>query len=51
MAKKPAVKIFYPKKYITLTKDASEHSISGILSQEGRLIMYLSRTLNLIIQI
>ena len=34
MAKKPVVKIFYPKKYVTLTTDASEHSISGILSQE-----------------
>ena len=43
LAKKPVVKIFYPKKYITLTTDASEHSISGILSQEGRPIMHLSR--------
>ncbi len=44
MAKKPVVKIFDPKKDITLTTDASEHSISGILSQ-GHLIMYLSRRL------
>ena len=43
MAKKPVVKIFDSKKDITLTTDASELSISGILSQEGHLIMYLSR--------
>ena len=52
--KKPEMKIFYPKKGITLTTHASEHSISRILSQEGHPIMYLSRrqrTLNLIIQI
>ena len=35
MAKKPVVKIVDPKNGITLTTDASEHSISGILSQEG----------------
>ena len=45
MAKKPVVKIFDPKKDITLTTDASEHSISGILSQEGHPTMYLSRRL------
>ena len=28
-----------------LTTDASKHSISGILSQEGHLIMYLPRRL------
>ena len=43
MAKKPVVKILDPKKDITLTTDASKHSISGILSQEGHPIMYLSR--------
>lgn len=45
MAKKPVVKMFDPKKDMTLTTDASEHSISGILSQEGHPIMYLSRRL------
>ena len=45
MTKKPVVKIFDPKKDITLTTDASEHSISGILSQEGHPIIYLSRRL------
>ena len=45
MAKKPVVNIFDPKKDITLITDASEHLISGILSQEGRPIMYLSRRL------
>ena len=44
MAKKPVVKIFNPKKDITLTKDASEHSISGILSQEGHPIRRLRNT-------
>ena len=33
------------RKDITLTTDASEHSISGILSQERHPIMYLSRRL------
>lgn len=45
MAKKPVVKMFDPKKDMTLTTDASEHSISGILSQEGHPILYLSRRL------
>ena len=45
MAKKLVVKIFDPKKDITLTTDASEHSIFRILSQEGHPIMYLSRRL------
>ena len=43
MAKKPVVKIFDPKKDIMLTTDRSKYSISGILSQEGQMIMYLSR--------
>ena len=42
MVKKPVVKIFDPKKDITLTTDASELSISGILPQGGHPIMYLS---------
>ena len=45
MTKKPEVKIFDPIKDITLTTNANEHSISGILSQEGHPIMYLSRRL------
>ena len=45
MKKKPVVKIFDPKKHITLTIDASEHSTSGILSQEGHPIINLSRSL------
>ena len=43
--KKKTVKAFDPKKDITLTTDASEHSISGTLSQEEHPIMYLSRRL------
>ena len=45
MTNKPVEKIFDPKKDIMLTTDASEHSISGILSQEGHPIIYLSRRL------
>ena len=45
MAKKSVVNIFDPKKYITLNTYASEHSKSGILSQEGHPIKYLSRRL------
>ena len=45
MSKKPVVKIFDLKKDVTLTTDVSEHSIFGILSQEGHPIMYLSRRL------
>ena len=45
MTKKPVVKIFDPKKDIMFTTDASEHSISGILLQEGHPIMYLSSRL------
>lgn len=44
-AKRPIVEIFDPTKDITLTTDASKHSISGILSQEGHPIMYLSKRL------
>lgn len=52
LANKAVVKIFDHKKEITVTTDASEHWISGTLSQERHLIMYLSRwlkKLNLII--
>ena len=42
MAKKPVVKFFDPKD-ITLTTNASEHSISGILSQEWHPVICLSR--------
>ena len=40
-----AVNIFDPKKDIPLTTDASEHSISGILSQGEHSKKYLSRRL------
>ena len=45
MAKKAVVKVCNPKKDITLTTDATEQAISGILSQEGHPMMYLSRRL------
>ena len=45
MAKKAVVKIFDLQKDITLTIDASKHSISVTLSQEGHPIIYLSRRL------
>ena len=44
-AKKPVVKVFDPQKDIALTTDANEHSISGILSQGGHPIIYLSKRL------
>ena len=47
MAKKPIVKNFDSKKDITLTTDATEHSISGILSQEEFPIISLSRRLTI----
>ena len=43
MVKKQGVKVFDPKKDNPLTTDASEHSLSGILSQEGHLLIHLSR--------
>ena len=39
------MKIFDPKKEITLTTDASECAVSVISSQENHPIMYLSRKL------
>ena len=35
------------KKEVTLTTDASERTIAGVVSQEGHPIMYLSRKLSL----
>ena len=45
MAKKPVVKIFDLKMDITLTTDASEHSISGLSSRKRHPTMNLSRRL------
>ena len=45
LTRKPVIKIFDPKKEITLTTDASAHAMAAILSQEGHPIMYLSRKL------
>ena len=42
----PIVKIFDPAKDTTLTTDASEVSISAIMTQDGHPIMYLSRKLS-----
>ena len=43
ITKKPAEKIFDLAKDITLTTDASEHSISGILAWESHPMIYFSR--------
>ena len=43
---KPVIKIFNPKKEVTLTTDANEHAIAAVVSQEGHPIMYLSRKLS-----
>lgn len=45
LAKKPVVKIFDPRKEIVVTTDASECSISGILTYDGHLV-YLLRKLS-----
>ena len=42
---KPVIKVFDPRKEVTLTTDASEHAVSAILSQDDHPIMYLSRRL------
>ena len=42
---KPVIKVFDPRKEVTLTTDASEHAGSAILSQDDHPIMYLSRRL------
>ena len=47
MTSKLVIKIFEPKKEVTLTTDASECAIAAVISQEGYLIMYLSRKLSL----
>ena len=43
MTSKPVIKIFDPKKEVTLTIDTSERAIAAVVSQEGHPIMYLSR--------
>jgi len=42
----PVVQLYDSKKDLTLTTDASEHSISAVLSQENHPILFLSRTLS-----
>ena len=43
LTSKPVLKIFDPKKEVTLTTGVSEHAIATVVSQEGHPIMYLSR--------
>ena len=45
LVEKPVVKVFDPKKELTLTTDASERAVSAILSQDNHPVMYLSRRL------
>ena len=45
LSRYPVVKIFDPLKSTVLTTDASEKSISGILTQDGHPVMYLSKKL------
>ena len=45
LTRKPVIKIFDPKKEVTLTTDTSEHAIATVVYQEGHQIMYLSRKL------
>ena len=46
LTSKKVIKIFDPKKEVTLTTDASERAIAVVVSQEGHPIMYLSRKLS-----
>ncbi len=46
MTSKPIIKIFDPKKEVTLTTDASERAIAAVVSQEGYLIKHLSTKLS-----
>ena len=45
LTSKPVIKIFDPKKEVTLKTDTSERAIAVVVSQEGHSIMYLSRKL------
>ena len=45
LSSKPVIKIFDPKKEVTLTNDISECAIAAVISQESHQIMYLSRKL------
>ena len=47
LTSKLIIKIFDPKKEITLTTDTSECAIAAVVSQESHPIMYLSRKLSL----
>ena len=42
LTSKPVIKIFDPKKEVTLTTDASKRAIAAVVSQEDHPIMYLS---------
>ena len=46
LTSKPVIKIFDPKKEVTLTTDARERVIAAVVSQEGHPIMYQSRKLS-----
>ena len=46
LTSKPVIKIFDPKKEVTLTTDASEPTVAAFVSQEGHPIMNLSRKLS-----
>ncbi|MEE4247257.1 MAG: RNase H-like domain-containing protein [Kangiellaceae bacterium] len=45
LAAYPVIRIFDPAKRTTLTTDASEKAVSGILTQDGHPVLYLSRRL------
>ena len=46
LASKPVIGIFDTMKEVTLTTDASEKAVSGILSQEGHPVFYMSHKLS-----
>ena len=47
LTSKAIKKMFNPQKEVTLTTEASKHTIAAVESQEGRPIIHLSRKLSL----
>lgn len=46
LSSEPVIQIYNPNKELTLETDASEQAISGVLTQDGHPVLYLSRTLS-----
>ena len=46
LAPKPVVQPYSLKKEVTLTTDASEKAIGGVLSQEGQSVIYVTKAMS-----